>query len=129
MTIATQTETYGGGGDYRWLADSRALEHPKSGTLDISAFTAGTHYPDGYVPSGTPVTFDSGSGLYEPAAATDSAEGLAGFVAHNVSVQGAADLTFAVVTDATIVAEFLPGDYDLTDGRYICDQVSTEVVV
>lgn len=125
MTIATKTETYGGG-DYRWLADSRALEHPKSGTVDISTFTAGTHYPDGYLPSGTPVTFDSGSGMYEPATASDTADGLAGFVAHDLTVHGGNDLPFAVVTDATIVAEHLPGTYDLTDGRYICDQESTE---
>lgn len=65
-SIATTTETFGGG-DYRWLDSARGTEHPKSATLDISAFTEGTHFPDGYVKSGQPVTFLAASGLYGPA--------------------------------------------------------------
>ncbi|HEX2578670.1 MAG TPA: hypothetical protein VHK88_20165 [Aquihabitans sp.] len=122
-SIATTTETVGGG-DYRWLRSARGTGHPKSGTLDISAFTANTHYPDGYVRSGTPVTFDAVSGLYEPAAATSTATGLAGFVWHDVAVQGAADLTFAVIEDATINSDFIPVPNDLVDTRYICDAVA-----
>lgn len=34
-------------------------------TLDISGFTAGTHYPNGYIPSGTPLA-QIASGLYVP---------------------------------------------------------------
>lgn len=36
-----------------------------SGTLDISAFTAGTHYPDGYIKSGEPLA-QLANGLYVP---------------------------------------------------------------
>ena len=36
-----------------------------SATLDISAFTAGTYYPDGYIPSGTAVSRVA-SGLWGP---------------------------------------------------------------
>lgn len=64
-TIATTTETFGGG-DYRWLKSARGTEHPQSGTLDTSTFTEGTHYPNGYFPSGLPVYFNAASGLYEP---------------------------------------------------------------
>lgn len=41
-------------------------------TLDISKFTAGTHYPNGFIPSGTVLGKITASGLYgpyEPAAA------------------------------------------------------------
>lgn len=37
-----------------------------SGTLDISAFTAGTHYPNGYIPSGIVLGKITSSGLYGP---------------------------------------------------------------
>lgn len=64
-TIATTTETFGGG-DYRWLKTARGTEHPKTGTLDTSAFTENTHYPNGYFPSGLPLYYNPASGLYEP---------------------------------------------------------------
>lgn len=64
-TIATTTETFGGG-DYRWLKSARGTEHPRSGTLDTSTFTENTHYPNGYFPSGLPVALNPASGLYEP---------------------------------------------------------------
>ena len=35
-------------------------------TLDVSAFTAGTHYPAGYLPSGTVLSKITASGLYGP---------------------------------------------------------------
>lgn len=65
MSIATTTETYGGG-DYRWLKSARGTEHPEPGTLDYSAFTPGTHFPNGYVPSGLPVAEIAATGLYGP---------------------------------------------------------------
>lgn len=64
-TIASTTVTYGGG-DYRWLKSARGTEHPRSGTLDTSTFTEGTHYPSGYFPSGLPLYLNPSSGLYEP---------------------------------------------------------------
>lgn len=37
-----------------------------SGTLDISEFDSEDNYPNGYIPSGTPVSFDASSGLWAP---------------------------------------------------------------
>ena len=34
-------------------------------TLDVSGFTAGTHYPNGFIPSGTPLAVTA-AGLYIP---------------------------------------------------------------
>jgi hypothetical protein len=73
MSIATTTTSYGGG-DYRWLKSARGTEHPKSGTLDYSAFTAGTHFPNGYVPSGLAVAKITATGLYGPWAGPGTAE-------------------------------------------------------
>lgn len=41
-------------------------------TLDVSAFTAATHYPDGYIPSGTPLGKITATGLYGPYAGRDN---------------------------------------------------------
>lgn len=226
MSIATTTETHGGG-DYRWLKSARGTEHPKSGTLDYSTFTANTHFPDGYVPSGLPVYRNPETDLYEPfggtlpdvnevwtlteggsgltswtitwdgntsgsldddvsladlqtaidalfgagnvvasggplatgpftltvapdgelanqnvaaptttptggtgvvtvATATAGAKGLDGFVFHDAPLTGTADVPVSILTDVTIVAEFLPISTGLYDGRYLCDVVAAE---
>ncbi|MDN4174727.1 head decoration protein [Nocardioides sp. SOB77] len=56
--------------------------------LDKSAFTAGTHYPNGYIPSGEPLGKITATGLYGPYdnAAADGRETLAGFLHSSVKV-------------------------------------------
>jgi hypothetical protein len=44
--------------------------------LDISAFTAGVHYPNGYIPSGTPLAKITATGLYGPYSVTDEVQTL-----------------------------------------------------
>lgn len=51
--------------DRSWLGSRDGTEVTQSITLDTSAFTAGTHYPDGYVKSGTVLAKLSNS-LYGP---------------------------------------------------------------
>lgn len=53
------TQTYGTG-DQSWLGSDHAIWNGRTEILDISAFTAGTHYPNGYFPSGTPVALVAG---------------------------------------------------------------------
>ena len=50
--LSTQTV---GSGDQSWLGSSHGINDCRTEFLDISTFTAGTHYPNGYIPSGTPV--------------------------------------------------------------------------
>jgi hypothetical protein len=50
-----RTESFTGAGDFRWLRSDHAIWNGRTESLDIGAFTAGTHYPNGYIPSGTPV--------------------------------------------------------------------------
>lgn len=122
MGIETTETTYGGG-DYRWLKSARGTEHPVTGTLDVSSFTIA----GGVIPSGTPVAYNGGSGLYVEAAETATADTLAGFVWHDIAATtGGADQPAGILTDATVDASFVPGTHDLTDGRYICDLIAAE---
>ncbi len=225
MSIATTTVTLGGG-DYRWLKSARGTEHPISGTIDYSAFTEGTHFPDGYFPSGLTLTYSTSTGLYGPfaggapgtanevqtatiggsgltsftltysgqttgslddaatpaevetalkalsnigandvevtgtagsvyriqfvgdlagtnvaaltstptggtgsvtiATVTAGARGLDGFLWHDVAINGTNDVTGAILTDATVIAAYLPVPDGLADGRYQCDTVASE---
>jgi hypothetical protein len=52
-------ETYGSG-DMSWLDSSHGLRNARTEILDISAFTKATHYPNGFIPSGTPVALVGG---------------------------------------------------------------------
>jgi len=120
MSIAPTTTTVGGTDD-RWNVHEEHYRSAITATLDISAFTENDHYPDGYIPSGTPVKLITQTGLYGPADETSTAATLAGFVKVNVAVNGTADLPFALMRTARVVASLVPGTHDLEDGvLYIC---------
>lgn len=74
-------ETFGSG-DMTWMGSSHGLREARTAILDISAFTKATHYPDGYIPSGTPVALVAGLLVpYDKTEATVTGAGiLAGFV-------------------------------------------------
>lgn len=54
-----KSETFGNG-DQSWLGSTHGLRNARTEVVDISTFTAGTHYPNGYIPSGTPVALVGG---------------------------------------------------------------------
>lgn len=60
-----KTETFGTG-DPSWLDSTHGIYDCRSVNLDISAFTENTHYPDGYLLSGTPLAKITASGKYGP---------------------------------------------------------------
>ena len=49
-----------------WLLDAHGSDATVSITLDVSAFTAATHYPNGYFPSGIILAPITATGLYGP---------------------------------------------------------------
>jgi hypothetical protein len=58
-----------------WLLSPHGAEDPGTNpsiTLDISKFTAGTHYVNGFIPSGTVVTKVTATGLWGPYDSTAS---------------------------------------------------------
>jgi len=87
-----KTETIGAG-DQSWLGSSHGIHECRTEILDVSAFTAGTHYPNGYIPSGTPVAKVGGLLVpYDSTEATTTNAGvLAGHLFTDQPVVGTAD--------------------------------------
>ncbi|MGW1998145.1 hypothetical protein [Embleya sp. NPDC001921] len=65
MDLSLRTETWGQD-DQSWLGSQHGTEAARSITLDVSKFTANTHYPSGYFPSGIPLGKVTATGLYGP---------------------------------------------------------------
>lgn len=84
-------------------------------TLDSSAFTAGTHFPGGFIKSGEALGRISATGLYGPYdnAATDGRETCAGFLHSAVKVPAnGADPGAALVVAGFIKESKLPRAID-----------------
>jgi hypothetical protein len=71
-----------------WLAGDHGTDIALSVTLDVTKFTAGTHYPDGYVKSGIPLGKITTGGKYGPYddTAVDGRQTLVGFLFTGVEV-------------------------------------------
>lgn len=74
-----RTETWGAG-DQSWLGSAHGIANARTERLNVSALTAGTHYPNGYVPSGLPVALVSGQLVPYVSGGAGGAEILAGFI-------------------------------------------------
>lgn len=83
-----------------------------SGTLDISAFTAGTHYANGYIPSGTVLARITATGKLGPytTAGSGGLETAVGFLYSATKVPNTADTTKDV--GCAYVAAFAVVDAD-----------------
>jgi hypothetical protein len=101
MNLGIITETFTQ--DKRdWLGSEHGTDIVQSVTLDVSTFTSGTHYPDGYVKSGIPlgkITASGKYGLYSDAA-SDGRQTCVGFLFTGVEVvtRRGATLTSAVAS-------------------------------
>lgn len=63
--------------DQRWLGSAHGTASGDPITLDASLFTQNTHYPNGYLPSGTALSKHTVSGKYGPYTTGDSNLGTA----------------------------------------------------
>ena len=81
MDLSIRTEVFGQD-DQSWLGSEHGPEAARTITLDVSTFTAQTHYPNGYFPSGLALGRISATGLYGPYDnnAGDGRNVLAGFL-------------------------------------------------
>lgn len=71
-----------------WLQGEHGTDIVASVTLDVSKFTAGTHYPDGYIKSGIPlgkITTGGKYGLYDDSV-SDGRQTCVGFLYTGVEV-------------------------------------------
>lgn len=80
-----------------WLIGSHGTDPGATPTvtLDVSAFTAATHYPNGYLMSGIVLGKITSSGLYAPYLSTnsDGTQTAAGILFSSVKVPNLSDLT------------------------------------
>jgi len=104
-----KTETFGGG-DQSWLGSTHGIANARTEILDISAFTATTHYPNGFIPSGTPVAKVGGLLVpYDKTEETTTAAGiLAGFVLTDQPVVGTADFAVPLIDHGRVLVDNLP---------------------
>ena len=76
-------------------------------TLDVSAFTANVHYPNGYIPSGTNLAKITASGLYGPYTVTNEVqtltEGGSGLTSFTVTFGGQTTSSIAAAATAAQV--------------------------
>lgn len=110
MDIVPVIETIGQD-DQRWLGSAHGTTAGDTITLDASAFTAGTHYPNGYLPSGTCVSLNTSTNKYGPYT-TGGANGTgtaAGFLLTAVQVKsGTSTPSGALYWHGEVVAANLP---------------------
>lgn len=108
-----KSETFGAG-DQSWLDSSHALRNSRTEVLDISTFTAGTHYPSGYIPSGTPLAKVAGMVVpYTSAEATTTGAGvLVGHLLTDQPVVGTVDFAVPVFTHGRVKAAKVPAGTD-----------------
>lgn len=99
-----------GSGDQSWLGSSHGINDCRTELLDISTFTAGTHYPNGYIPSGTPVAKVAGVLVpYDSLEATTTNAGvLAGFLFTDQVVVGTNDFAVPVLDHGRIRSAKVP---------------------
>lgn len=104
-----RTESFGAG-DQSWLASSHAIWNGRTEKLDISAFTEADHYPNGYIPSGTPVAEVGGVLVpYDSTEATTTNAGvLAGHILTDQPVVGTADFAVPLLDHGRVKASKVP---------------------
>ncbi len=108
-----KSETFGAG-DQSWLASSHGLRNARTEQVNVSAFTAGTHYPNGYIPSGPPVAEVSGLLVpYTSAEGTTTGAGvLAGHLLTDQPVVGTANFPAPVIDHGRVKAAKVPQGSD-----------------
>jgi hypothetical protein len=97
--------------DRSWLGSRDGTDVTQTITIDTSAFTEATHFPNGYIPSGTILGRITATGLFGPYdnAASDGTEVAVGFLFSNVKVRtGGPDVGAAIHWRGVIRASRLP---------------------
>lgn len=93
-----KTTTYGTG-DYSWLLNTDGLDESVTGVIDVSTFTAATHYEDGYFPCGLPVNV-ADRDVIKPW--TDTAGAVLGFLKGDWATDGVEDINVSVVVRGNV---------------------------
>jgi len=88
-----------GTGDQSWLGSTHGINSARTETIDISAFTLADHYPNGYIPAGTPLAIVGGLAVpYDITVGTTTGAGiLAGHLLTDQKVVGTIDFAAPVI--------------------------------
>lgn len=105
-----KTEDFGGS-DMSWLLNDDSIDKSRTELVDISTFTKNTHYPDGYILSGTPVAKVGGVLVpFDTTVGTTTGAGvLAGHITTDQSTDGVADFAAPLLAKGQVVASKVPG--------------------
>jgi hypothetical protein len=108
-----KSETFGAG-DQSWLDSTHAMRNSRTEVIDISAFTAGTHYPNGFIPSGTPLAKVGGMMVpYTSAEGTTTGAGIFwGHLLTDQPVVGTVDFAAPVLTHGRVKSAKVPTGTD-----------------
>lgn len=125
MTDISVTSTNYQSENRSWLLSPHGTEPGAtlSITLDVSAFTAGTHYPNGYIPSGTPLAKITATGLYGPYSVTDEVqtitEGGSGLTSYTLTYSGQTTASIAAAATAATVQAALEALSNIGTGNVV----------
>jgi hypothetical protein len=99
-----------GTGDQSWLGSTHGIYNARTETVNTSAFTAATHYPNGYIASGTPVALVGGLLVpYDVTAGTTTGAGvLAGHLLTDQAVVGAGNFAAPVLDHGRVKTAKVP---------------------
>lgn len=102
-----------GGGDQSWLGSAHGIANCRTEKLKVSGFTKGTHYPNGYIPSGTPVAKVGGELVAYDATETvvDGAGVIAGHIFTDQVVGTDAHINVPVLDHGRVKAAKVPGSF------------------
>lgn len=110
-SIAPRTTATAAVDDQSWLGSAHGTDATETVTLDVSKFTAQTHYPNGVIPSGTAVGKVTATGLYGPykTEGSDGDDVLVGFTISPAQVEtGVTRISVGILTTGRVVASKLP---------------------
>lgn len=115
MDLVVRTTNYTQG-DQKWLGSAHGTNTADTITLDLSLFTSGTHFPNGFIPSGMSLGKVTATGVYGPYsnAAVDGRTVMVGHLYQDVEV--ASDNTTgkaigAILRHCQVVEANLPSNH------------------
>lgn len=120
-----RTESFAPGGDFRWLRSDHGIWNGRTESLDIGAFVAATHYPNGYIPSGYPVALVGGQLVPYAAANEVQTVNLGAATAGTITIGFDGETTAAIAFNASAatvqaaleaLSNVQPGDVTVTGG-------------
>lgn len=113
MDLGLRTETWQTD-DQSWLGSRHGINNGRSVTLSTADFTKATHYPDGFIRSGIPLS-DKGDGTFKPwAVNATTPETLAGILLTSVKApaDGTSNVVGAMLDHGRVVEAKLVGTVD-----------------